>query len=134
VEKFNMSASEDKVTQFKNTYENKLAEAKQYTEDAIYTANVKDLRIKRCATFSFSLSPPMIFAKLNFFLSFLFRFLVLLGVGAAQLLRILDRHRHGGHGQERDHQGRLRPNLREGSREGHGLELLQEGVRPHRRG
>lgn len=46
VEKFNMSASEDKVTQFKNTYENKLAEAKQYTEDAIYTANVKDLRIK----------------------------------------------------------------------------------------
>jgi uncharacterized secreted protein with C-terminal beta-propeller domain len=54
LEKFNTSASEDKVTQFKNTYENKLAEAKQYTEDAIYTANVKDLRIKRCATFSIS--------------------------------------------------------------------------------
>lgn len=54
LEKFNTSASEDKVTQFKNTYENKLAEAKQYTEDAIYTANVKDLRIKRCASFSFS--------------------------------------------------------------------------------
>jgi hypothetical protein len=35
------------VTQFKTTYENKMAEAKQYAEDAIYTANVKDLRIKR---------------------------------------------------------------------------------------
>lgn len=56
LEKYNKSASEDKVTQFKTTFENKLAEAKQYAEDAIYTANVKDLRIKRYSTIAFGAS------------------------------------------------------------------------------
>jgi len=55
LEKFNKSASDDRVERFKSTYENKMAESKQYAEDAIYSANAKDFRIKRWSFLPFFL-------------------------------------------------------------------------------
>jgi len=46
LEKFNKSASEDKVSKFMSTYENRLSETQLYAEEAIATCGEKDLRIK----------------------------------------------------------------------------------------